>query len=402
MGSERRVDRIDLLQPHVASNLHRPGEREIVLVTGRWDASQTLYPTMKLIAILKQFSDRITWVATKEGGIDYADDCVRLVEIPNRLVEEPFLANLGHHLLYQLRVTFSLLRTGNSLFVFAFSSDLFLLPILVVRALGGEVILRTDGRPSEILQRDQKRYSPLKVTLFRWIERLVYRLASRVLPESPGMIPLYGLAGYAHDGDSGALFVDADAFAIENPLQDRQFSVGFVGRLSEEKGILEFAEALSLLLTDRPGEKAIIIGDGDLHDMVASSIARRGISDSVLQTGKIDNRDLPRYLNEIRLIVIPSYYEGLPNILLEAMACGTPVLATPVGAIPDVIVDGRTGFIMENNPPECIAANMNRALASHELEQIAENARCLIELNYTFSAAVERYRRILGRPSPVY
>jgi glycosyltransferase involved in cell wall biosynthesis len=81
--------------------------------------------------------------------------------------------------------------------------------------------------------------------------------------------------------------------------------------------------------------------------------------------------------------------------MLEAMACGTPVLATPVGAIPDVIKDGETGFIMEDNSPECIARNIIRALNHPNLEQIAQNARALVEKEFTFEKAVERYREIL-------
>ncbi len=157
----------------------------IVLVTGRWDAGQTLHPTVKLLAILKQLSGGITWVATREGGIDYADDRVRVVEIPDRLVEESLLMNLGYHFLHQLRVSSSLLQTGNSPVVFAFGSDLSLIPILLVRAFGRKAIVRTDGRPSQVVQRDRKRYSPLKVTLFRSVEQFTYRLASRVVPESP-------------------------------------------------------------------------------------------------------------------------------------------------------------------------------------------------------------------------
>ena len=102
------------------------------------------------------------------------------------------------------------------------------------------------------------------------------------------------------------------------------------------------------------------------------------------------------YLNELKLLVLPSYTEGLPNIMLEAMACGTPVLATPVGAIPDVIKDGETGFIMENNSPERIAENVIRALNDSNLDIIVKNARELVEKDFTYEAAVERYRKILG------
>ncbi|HQE50035.1 MAG TPA: glycosyltransferase family 4 protein, partial [Fervidobacterium sp.] len=82
-------------------------------------------------------------------------------------------------------------------------------------------------------------------------------------------------------------------------------------------------------------------------------------------------------------------------IMLEAMACGTPVLATPVGAIPDVIIDGETGFIMENNSPECIAENVIRALNSPDLERIAGNGRRFVEENFTFEKVVENWKRVL-------
>ena len=81
--------------------------------------------------------------------------------------------------------------------------------------------------------------------------------------------------------------------------------------------------------------------------------------------------------------------------MLEAMACGTPVLAAKVGAIPDIITDGKTGFIMENNSPECIAENVIRALNTPNLEEISENGRKFVEENFTFESAVARWNGVL-------
>jgi glycosyltransferase involved in cell wall biosynthesis len=117
----------------------------------------------------------------------------------------------------------------------------------------------------------------------------------------------------------------------------------------------------------------------------------------VILTGWIPQNELPHYLNEFRLLIVPSDTEGLSNIVLESMACGTPVLSTPVGALPDFIKDGETGFIMANNSPDSIQQNVMRSLSFPHLERIIINTQDLLKREFTFESAVKRYSGILKK-----
>ena len=222
-------------------------------------------------------------------------------------------------------------------------------------------------------------------------------LATRIVLYSSALVSEWDLGKYrdkiivAHRH-----FLNFDTFKLNTPLSDRSPLIGYIGRLSEEKGLMNFTQALPTILGEHPDFRVLIGGDGQLKEAIKASLKEEEVATSVDLPGWISRDDLPKYLNQLCLLVLPSYiFEGLPNIILEAMACGTPVLATPVGAIPDVIIDGKTGFIMENNSPECIAENVRRALNSPDLEWIAENGRRFVGENFTFEKVVENWRGIL-------
>jgi glycosyltransferase involved in cell wall biosynthesis len=149
------------------------------------------------------------------------------------------------------------------------------------------------------------------------------------------------------------------------------------------------------LLTSRAEINFLIGGDGPLQNWLEEYMSRANLNTRIKLVGWIPHDELPDHLNQTKLLVLPSYTEALPNIILEAMACGTPVLSTAVGAIPDIIRNGETGFIMQDNSPDCIARDIVRALEHPGLEQITDRARTLVKSEFTYEAAVERYRKIL-------
>ena len=223
---------------------------------------------------------------------------------------------------------------------------------------------------------------------------LAFNAATYIGVESPHVAHFMNLTPKKVIGNT-RLFYLYNNFKQTHKFANRPYCIGYIGRLSREKGVLQFVQALPAILSDRKDLRVLIGGDGPLKELIEASLQEQGVSARVDLPGWISHDDLPGYLNQLRLLVLPSYTEGLPNIMLEAMACGTPVLATPVGAIPDVIIDGKTGFIMENNSPECIAENVIRALNSPDLEQVAEDGRRFVEEHFTFEKTAENWKGIL-------
>ena len=144
----------------------------------------------------------------------------------------------------------------------------------------------------------------------------------------------------------------------------------------------------------------LFAGDGPLLQQVETELADLVTTGRARVLGWIPHDELPEYLNEMKLLVMPSHYEGLPATVLEAMACGTPVLATGVGAIPDIVKEGETGFIIGDFSPQRIAEDIIRALGHPDLARISRNGTALIDREYRCEVLQERYRELLAAPQP--
>ena len=171
--------------------------------------------------------------------------------------------------------------------------------------------------------------------------------------------------------------------------------IGYVGRITADKGIWNFVGAIPKILSVHDDVTFLIAGEGLLEDEIRVYLEKHGLRNKVKLAGWIPHQKLPDYLTSLKLLVLPSYNEGLPNVMLEAMACGTPVLAVRVASIPDVIKDKETGFLIQDNSPAHLANAIVETLTNPELKRIAANAHTLAESEFRYENLTQTWKDII-------
>ena len=138
----------------------------------------------------------------------------------------------------------------------------------------------------------------------------------------------------------------------------------FVGTLEPRKNVVGLIQAYARLPQPRP-PLMLVGGKGWLYDEIFTRVETLGLSDEVHFVGYVSAEDLPGWYNAARLFVYPSLYEGFGLPPLEAMACGTPVVASNASSLPEVV--GRAGLLVDPNDAEALTAAMNRLLTDGDL-----------------------------------
>ena len=138
--------------------------------------------------------------------------------------------------------------------------------------------------------------------------------------------------------------------------------VVFVGHLVAGKGVRELVEAVEKLAGRRPRLEVALIGDGNLESDLRHQAERRGVQDRVRFVGRANAADIGSWLGACNVFTLPSYSEGCPNVVIEALACGRPVVAANVGGIPDLVSDG-TGILIPPRDSGALASALDKALS---------------------------------------
>lgn len=141
-----------------------------------------------------------------------------------------------------------------------------------------------------------------------------------------------------------------------------------VARFSPEKGLFVLLDAFARVHAKRPSARLVLVGDGDLRGEIEARIARHGLADAVVLAGWCAGDRVREEIVASRALVLPSFAEGLPVVVLEALALGRPVVASAVCGIPEIVADGVDGFLVKPSDVEALANALERVLAASPAE----------------------------------
>jgi glycosyltransferase involved in cell wall biosynthesis len=250
----------------------------------------------------------------------------------------------------------------------------------------------------------------LKVRLYEALDRWHLRWMDHVVCVSEaqagrvrrcGVRP--GRVSVIHNAVDPERFTDPDpryqAKLLRYFRQPRARVVGAAGRLSPEKGFDVLVAAAQRVAKRDPSVGFILFGTGACRPRLQRQIQAAGLAATFVLAGF--RADLDRFLPHLDLLVLPSFTEGLPNVVLEACAAGIPVVATAVGGTPEVVEDGVSGHLVPPGDPEALALQIGAALGSGEkLEEMGCHGRQRVLEHFSFPAQARRYAELFARLKP--
>lgn len=235
-------------------------------------------------------------------------------------------------------------------------------------------------------------------------ENITYRMCHKVIAVSKELNEYFLGKGFSPEKvrliqngldlsllSSGSSESNKEDLPFNLPNGSRVFVV--VGRLFPDKGHRYFLQAFSKVRQSHPSIVALIVGDGPLFEDLRENIDSLGLNDSVFLTGV--RRNIRAIYRMADFMIIPSLREGLPYVLLEAMANKVLVVATSVGGIPSLIKDGETGFLVRPGKAREIAEKMELVLSQPvENTKIVEQALRHVSEHFTASKMVDKTEKL--------
>ncbi|MFC4671633.1 glycosyltransferase family 4 protein [Seohaeicola nanhaiensis] len=185
-------------------------------------------------------------------------------------------------------------------------------------------------------------------------------------------------------------------YATDNVRTGRKLL--FVGRLVPRKGVHVLVEALAMARNCGIAAELDIVGEGPEYPLLQSLVADRGLGDFVVFRGSLGEDGVANAMSKADVLVVPSLSEGLPVVIMEAMASGLPVIASDIDGIPELVRDAETGFLVPPGDSQKLAQALVRLLANPDLARsMGARGRMNVKERYDAERSAHALRRIFAQ-----
>ncbi len=176
-------------------------------------------------------------------------------------------------------------------------------------------------------------------------------------------------------------------------VSDDHLILGTVARFDYPKGHKYLIDAAPAIVQKYPNARFVLVGDGPLRQEIEQQILKLGLSDHFVMLGF--RRDIQQLLGIFDLFILPSLSEGLPNAVLEAMACSKPVVATAVNGVVEVVEDGKTGFLVPPANSDRMAAAVLKILKSTEnMKNMGKYGRERVVRHFSIEQQIRKFEEL--------
>lgn len=323
--------------------------KEEVLVLGQQCSIKVIAPvSWHPLMVFTRQGRRLLKISSKEivSGIEVFHP--RCIAVP--LISRPI-----NWLFYFLRVLF-LLRNLKKIF----NPQIFYIHFAYPDGVAGVLLAKLFKKPAIVVVRGSDINIMTKSLFTRFMIKYSLKNASQIMSVSNDLTEKVLRLGVKKEKIiTIPRGVDFEKFSLLNKECCRKYLevplnkkiILYVGSLIKIKGVNTLVEAMKHLNEDYPDLVLVILGSGVLVKKLKKQVEINNLKHVIKFYGQILHKDMPQWLNACDLLCLPSHNEGTPTIILESLACGVPVVASNVGGIPEIIKNGKNGFIVNPKAP---------------------------------------------------